>query len=36
MGEASQRIIAAWTPEVFAENLFKAIAAPAAARQAGK
>ena len=25
MGEASRRIIAEWTPEVFAQNLFKAI-----------
>jgi glycosyltransferase involved in cell wall biosynthesis len=27
MGKASRRIIANWTPEVFADNLFKAVAA---------
>jgi len=32
MGEASLRIIAEWTPEVFAQNLFKAVAAGQAAK----
>ncbi len=36
MGEASRRIIADWTPEVFAENLFKAVEAAQAAKRARK
>jgi glycosyltransferase involved in cell wall biosynthesis len=34
MGEASRRIIANWTPEVFAQNLFQAVAAARAAKTA--
>jgi glycosyltransferase involved in cell wall biosynthesis len=33
MGKASRRIISDWTPEVFAQNLFKAVKAAQAARQ---
>jgi 1,2-diacylglycerol 3-alpha-glucosyltransferase len=33
MGQASLRIIADWTPEVFAQNLFKAVAAGQAAKK---
>ena len=36
MGKASRRIIADWTPEVFAENLFKAVEAAQAAKKARK
>ena len=32
MGEASRRIIANWTPDVFAQNLFKAVAAARVAK----
>lgn len=34
MGEASRRIIANWTPEVFAENLLKAVEAALSAKKA--
>ncbi len=33
MGEASQRIIVDYTPEVFAQNLFKAVEAALTARK---
>jgi glycosyltransferase involved in cell wall biosynthesis len=33
MGEASRRIIADWTPEVFAQNLFKAVEAAQEAKR---
>jgi 1,2-diacylglycerol 3-alpha-glucosyltransferase len=36
MGAASRLIIAGWTPEIFAENLFKAVHAALARRQARK
>lgn len=36
MGKASRRLIAHWTPEVFAENLFRAINAALVHRQARK
>jgi 1,2-diacylglycerol 3-alpha-glucosyltransferase len=36
MGEASWRIIAHWTPEVFAQNLFKALEAAQAVKTARK
>lgn len=36
MGEASRRIISGWTPEVFAKNLFKAVAAAQAAKWSRK
>jgi len=36
MGEASRRIIANWTPEIFAENLLKVIDAALAAQQSKK
>lgn len=32
MGHASQRIIADWTPEIFAENLLKAVEAAKSSR----
>lgn len=36
LGEASLRLIADWTPEVFAQNLFKALNAALACRQTRK
>jgi glycosyltransferase involved in cell wall biosynthesis len=36
MGEASRRIIADWTPDVFARNLFRAVEAALAAKKGGR
>jgi hypothetical protein len=36
MGAASRRIMADWTPEIFAQNLFKAVEAAPAAKTARK